>query len=217
MDEGLLTEEKLDAIFSYYCSLKLKIRLKASHGFMRYPNQVKCYKIAVEIFKKLNIDPYEYFDWAVEEFVSTMFGKRLWPSRVLTKEMIKKFLYLKSLKDSYSKIVEYFKKSCKTLSNLSNKMSVSYTDTIKEIIKNQSFSIYLQTGELSKYWIVTLGKTNIKRIIRIINDPNAQEILKTLLKNYDKVYSDVYDAFAKVIGKEPHPVFYISKFAKASV
>lgn len=213
-----LTVCKLDAILSYYYAKKKDINpafLKIN--FLKTKKNQELFEKTVLYFNNHNIDAFEFIEWGISVVWKTHKNKKSnFPQAIFTNELFTKYQKLKKeqddIKAEHLKLISYFDKSCKYIADICLSTNLSPKNAIKNLISSQNISIAIQTGQISKYWLVTLGLKNLKKISKIIRDPSAKELVEVYIKNFDKVYSDIYDSFLEEKQEEPNPLIGIFQY-----
>lgn len=149
-----------------------------------------------------NID---YIDYVQYVFKTTPANYRVWPKRLCNVDTIKKYAEEKDIEKQYEKIISYFKKTFDFIESQSKTLNLSMPAYFKQLVFEKKLINYVISGQISGYWLSTLGKNNLIKILNSIDDPSSKITFGKLVEKSDMYFSAVSSAYFKKFGKKINP------------
>ena len=197
-------------IFDFFVEKTLQRCTIPPGAYKNYKAKIETvYKKYFEYFEKLakvcSVTSIDYVDYIQYVFTNTPLKYRVWPKNLCNIDTIKRYAEEKDIENQYEKLIAYFKKTYDFLHMRAIENSVSITQYFKELVKDGKLINYVMSGDISRYWLVTLGKKNLQKIIKFIADPSSKITFGKIIEKYDVYASAIAAAYMKKYGKKVNP------------
>lgn len=189
------TVDKHDLTGSAAVSCKKKLKASLSKFKEYFDKLAKVCLVA-------NID---YVDYVQYVFNTTPSKHRVWPKRLCNVDIIKKYAEEKDIERQYEKIISYFHKTYMFLKSNADNLNISIIDYFKQLVIDKKLISYVISGNISGYWLATLGKQNLHKLLNSIDDPSSKITFGKLIEKSDVYFSAVSAAYFKKFGKKINP------------
>lgn len=193
---------------------KLNITNNAAFASIKPKIDAMCDKFNeyfIKLAKVCIVSNIDYGDYIQYVFAKSPAKFKVWPKRLCSIDLIKKYAEEKDIENQYAKILQYFKKTYDFILNNANELELSMTDYFKHIIINKKLIGYIMSGNISSYWLSTLGKNNLIKILNSISDPSSKITFSKIVEKCDVYFSAVSAAYYKKYGKKINPFRYESE------
>lgn len=193
---------------------KLELTNNAAKAAVKNKLETICDKFNeyfIKLAKVCNVTNIDYADYIQYVFTKSPSKFKIWPKRLCSIDLIKKYAEEKDIENQYNRILSYFKKSYDFIYNHAAELDMSMTDYFRSIVINKKLIGYILSGNISSYWLVTLGKNNLIKILNLIDDPSAKITFGKIVEKSDVYFSAISSAYLKRYGKKINPFKYESE------